>query len=96
MQPIRTIEAQCTHAEFMQSLPAAVGQKPYEITDNRVIVYDKKKCIEIIVSDLPVRELGSLELPMEKIQFTFPEHTEEEAEDFMTNYRKHAFRCGGG
>ena len=96
MQPVRSMEMQCTHAEFMQSLPAAVGQLPFEITDNRVIVYDQNKCIEIVVNDLPVRQLGSLELPMEKIEFSFPDHTEEEAEEFMKHYRKHIVRCGGG
>ena len=80
----------------MQSLPNAVGHRPYEIVDNTVIVYDNDKRVEIVVSEQPLRQLGSLKLPMEKVEFSFPDHTEDQAEEFMTNYRKHAARCGGG
>lgn len=96
MHPVRNIEAQCNHSEFMQSLPKAVGELPYEITGNKVIVYDDKKRIEIIVNSEPVKNIGSLTLPMEKIEFKFPDHTEEQADEFMDVYRKHSIRCGGG
>jgi len=96
MNPIRTIETQCSHAEFMRELPSACGSRPYEIIDNQVIVHDGKKQIRITVSEEPVRQLGSLELPMEKVSFEFQDFTDDQADDFMTQYRQHTFRAGGG
>lgn len=96
MNPTRIIETQCTHSEFMQSLPKACGHKPYEIIDNRVIVHDADKRVEITVDEQPIRNLGSLNLPMEKAEFRFIDFTEAQADDFMTHYRQHALRMGGG
>ncbi len=95
VNPIRTIETQCSHAEFMQSLPKACGNRPYEIIDNQVIVHDKYKKIRIIVHDEPIRHLGSLDLPMEKAEFVFEDYSEEQADAFMHVYRQHSFRGGG-
>lgn len=96
MHPIRTIETQCSHGEFMQSLPKACGDRPYEIIDNQVIVHDKDKQVRITVHDEPIRHLGSLNLPMEKAVFDFEGYSEEEADSFMSTYRQHSFRAGGG
>lgn len=96
MNPTRQIEAQCTHAEFYRNLPGAVDYRPFEIIDNRVIVHDDNRTINITVHDEPVRKLGSLKLPMEKIQFEFEGFTDEAADAFMEDYREHTFRAGGG
>lgn len=96
MKPVRTIETQSTHAEFMSSLPKACGSRPYEIIDNQVIVHDKDRQVVITVHDEPIRHLGSLDLPMEQVEFVFDGYTEEKADAFMTEYRKHTFRAGGG
>ena len=40
--------------------------------------------------------LGSLDLPMEKATFEFIDYTEDEADEFMKDYRKHSTRVGGG
>jgi len=96
MNPIRTIETQCTHAQFMAALPSASGGLPYEIIDNQVIVHNKDKQIRITVSDQPIRHLGSLELPMENVEFLFDRYSEQQADEFMRHYRKHTFRAGGG
>lgn len=96
MNPIRQLETQCTHAEFMAALPKACGNRPYEIIDNQVIVHDKNRQIRITVHDQPIRHLGSLNLPMEKIEFVFDRYTEDQADTFMSEYRKHTMRTGGG
>jgi hypothetical protein len=96
MNPSRVIETQCTHAEFLQELPKACGNRPYEIIDNKVIVHDADKQIQITIHDEPVRHLGSLALPMEKVEFEFINFTESEADEFMKDYRKHSTRVGGG
>ena len=96
MNPTRMIETQCTHAEFLRELPKACSNRPYEIIDNKVIVHDADKQIQITIHDEPIRHLGSLNLPMEKVTFEFIDFTESEADEFMNEYLKHSMRGGGG
>ena len=96
MNPTRMIEAQCTHAEFLQELPKACGNRPYEIIDDKVIVHDADKQIQITIHHEPIRHLGSLNLPMEKATFEFIDFTESEADEFMKEYRMNSIRVGGG
>jgi len=80
----------------MESLPKALGNKPFEITGNKVVVFDGNKQVDITVSEKPIKELGSLELPMESAEFKFENYTDDEVENFMKTYRQHSIRCGGG
>ena len=96
MNPTRKIESQCTHAEFYRSLPAAIDFRPFEIIENQVIVHDDNRTVNITVHDQPVRKLGSLKLPMEKVEFEFDGFTESDADTFMEKYREHTLRSGGG
>ncbi|MFT7211469.1 MAG: hypothetical protein ACI9XK_001712 [Granulosicoccus sp.] len=96
MNPIHIIETQSTDAQFMSCLPKACGDRPYEIIDNQVIVHDEDKKIIITVHHEPIRHLGSLELPMEEIIFEFDGYSQEQADKFMSEYRKHTMRAGGG
>jgi hypothetical protein len=96
MNPVHNIEIQSTHAQFLSCLPQACGNRPYEIIDNKIIVHDNGKKIHITVHNEPIRHLGSLDLPMEKIMFEFDGHSQEQADVFMTEYRRHSMRAGGG
>lgn len=96
MNPVRVIKTQCSHAEFMRSLPSAVDYKPYEIIGNKVIVHDLNKSVNITIHDKPIKNLGSLKLPMEEIQFEFEGYSENDADSFMKNYALHTLRSGGG
>lgn len=97
MNPTRTIETQCTHARFMQTLPDACGYRPYEITDNSIIVFvNADQRVNIAVHDESIRHLGSLDLPMESARFEFVGFEENEADSFMEHFRMHALRAGGG
>jgi len=96
MKSVRNIETQCTHAEFFRNLPNAISNRPFEVIDNRVIVYDEDRKVNITVDEEPVRKLGSLELPMEKISFEFDGFSEVAVDEFMKTYREHNLRCGGG
>jgi len=80
----------------MECLPKALNNRPYEITDNKIVVFDGNKEVSITVSEKPIRELGSLKLPMETAKFDFEDYTEDEVDEFIANYRKHSMRCGGG
>jgi len=96
MKTVRNIETQCTHAEFFRNLPQAVNNRPFEVIDNRVVVYTDDGTVNITLSDKPVRKLGSLELPMENVTFEFDGFSSDTADEFMDTYRKHNLRCGGG
>lgn len=95
MNPVRQIEMQCTHAEFLRELPSACGNRPYEIIGDRVIVHVNDREIQIRIRDEPIRHLGSLNLPMEEINFKFIDHTEDEANSFMKEFERHIMRLGG-
>jgi len=95
MNPVRKIEMQCTHAEFLRELPFACGKRPYEIIGERVIVHEKEREIQIQIRDEPIRRLGSLDLPMEEISFKFIDYTEDEANRFMDEFKTHTLRMGG-
>ncbi len=89
MNPVRQLEMQCSHAEFLKELPSACDFRPYEIIGHRVIVHDGDKEIQISIHDEPIRHLGSLNLPMEEITFRFVDYTEDEAEKFMEKFHHH-------
>jgi len=95
MNPVRKMEMQCTHAEFLRELPFACGNRPYELIGERVIVHENDREIQIRIRDEPVRHLGSLDLPMEEISFKFIDYTEDEASRFMDEFKKHTLRMGG-
>lgn len=95
MNPVRKIEMQCTHAEFLRELPSACGKRPYEIIGERVFVHDNGKEIQIKIRDEPIRHLGSLDLPMEEITLKFIDYTEEDADRFMDEFHQHVLRLGG-
>ena len=95
MTPTYRLEMQCTHAEFLRELPAACGSRPYEIIGNKVIVYDGDREIRLQIRDEPIRHLGSLALPMEAITVTFVDFNNDEAERFMSEFRKGIQREGG-
>ncbi len=96
MNPIRHIETQCTHADFLRHLPTAVDYSPFEIVGNQVIVHNETGKIYITMHSEPIRNLGSLKLPMENIKFEFDGHSDHTADAFMDNYRQHTLRAGGG
>lgn len=86
MNPVRTLEMECTHAEFLRELPVACGHRPYEIIGDRVIVHDAGREIHITIADQPIRHLGSLNLPMEKIVLKFIDYSEDEADRFVQEF----------
>jgi hypothetical protein len=95
MNPVRTLEMECTHAEFLRELPLACAQRPYEIIGERVIVHDGGREVQIKIRDEPIRHLGSLDLPMEEITLKFIDYSEEEADKFMEVFMRPIQRGGG-
>ena len=95
MNPVRTIEMECTHAEFLRELPMACAKRPYEIIGERVIVHDGGREVQIKIRDEPIRHLGSLDLPMEEITLKFIDYSEEEADKFVEVFMRPIQRGGG-
>jgi len=95
MNPVRKFEMQLTHAEFLRELPLACGKRPYEIIGERVIIREDDREIQVKIRDEPIRHLGSLDLPMEEVTLKFVDYTEEEADGFMDEFRRHLMRGGG-
>lgn len=96
MNPVRTLEMEITHAEFLRELPLACAKRPYEIIGERVIVHDGGREVQIKIRDEPIRHLGSLDLPMEEITLKFIDYSEEEADKFMEAFMQPLQRGGGG
>ena len=86
MNPVRTIEMDCTHAELLRELPVACGMRPYEIIGERVVVHDGNREVQIKIADRPLRHLGSLNLPVERITFKFVDYQEDEADKFLQDF----------
>jgi len=86
MHPVRAIEMDCAHAELLRELPVACRMRPYEIIGERVTVQDGAREIQIKISDQPVRHLGSLNLPVEKLTFKFVDFREDEADKFLQDF----------
>lgn len=82
----RELVMQCAHAEFLRELALARGMRPYEIIGDRGA--------QIQIRDEPIRHLGSLDLPMEKIRFEFIDYKKEEVDSFMKNSELRMMRMG--
>lgn len=88
-------DVQISRKEFLKQLPAAIGNRQHEISGNRVVVKDGAKHVHITLIDEGAGDLGSLDLPMKKIEFDFRGHSQQEIEAFMKEYDEHTLRFGG-
>ena len=87
-------EMQMDRQEFLRELPKAIDDLSYEVSGDKVIAGSGDRRIEITMTDEEVRELGSLHLPMERIDFDFVGYTREEIEAFMADFDRHTMRLG--
>lgn len=90
------IETQCDFDTFMSHLPEAIQHRPYVVDGMSVKIYDGMKEIRLSIGGTENRQLGKLTLPMERVVFEFPDHSDDEAEMFISSYRAHTQRMGGG
>lgn len=88
-------EMQLNRDDFLRELPAAVDQRAHEVVGNKVIVKDGDRRVEITLYDEGVRDMGSLHLPMEQVQFEFIGYSQEEVNAFMKRFDYHMLRMGG-
>jgi len=84
-----------SHAEFFRTLPAAIGHRPYTVSDNTVVITDATRQAQIQLSAERERKLGSLRLPSTTVSFIFTGYARSEVERFMMQFDL-CFQRGGG
>ncbi len=89
-----TRKMQLGREEFLRELPKAMGGLRYEVSGDRVTAQDENRRLEITMTQEETRDIGSLHLPMERIDFDFSSYTEAEVEAFMAQFDRHTLRLG--
>lgn len=91
-----THEMEGTLKECLRELVSALGHRDFEVTGDEVIVRDQDKRFVISLTYEGDRRLGSLDLPMTRVEYTCSGCTEAEAKEFQEHMAKHLMRAGGG
>lgn len=91
-----THEMEGTLKECLREMVAALGDRDFEVSGDEVIVRDGDKRYVISLTYEGDRRLGSLELPMTRVEYTCSGCTEDEAKAFHDHMAKHLMRAGGG
>jgi len=94
--PVRVIDVQAKEEAFRKMLTDAFEDRPQEVEGNTIRLGGEGKPVHVSFHEQPERHLGSLDLPMEKVRFEFPDQSEEDADAFMETYRERTMRTGGG
>lgn len=88
-------KVQITRDEFLRQLPGAIGGLDHRTNENDILIGDGEKLIRIRLTELGVEELGSLELPMQQVDFSFENMASGEIDRFMTPWDERKLRIGG-
>lgn len=88
-------KVQLTRDEFLRELPGAVGGMSYHHDGDHIVIEDNSKTVRIKLTDLGIKDLGALHLPMHKVDFSFENMAPAEIEVFMTRWDEHKLRMGG-
>lgn len=92
----QTHEMEGTLHECLRELISALGHRDFEVTEDEVIVRDQDKRFVISLTYEGDRHLGSLDLPMTRVEYKCTGCTEAEAKEFQDHIAKHLMRAGGG
>lgn len=79
--------------EFFRLLPAAVSV--YEVVGDRVSWSEAGRAGTILLVPLPGRRLGSVDVPLHRVEIALEASSEAEGEAFMARFHR-AFLRGGG
>lgn len=88
-------EMQTTLREYLRELPDAIGHLDYEVSGNQIFIRDKGRRLIIDLNYEGIRHLGSLDLPMTKVDYEFIGYTQKEMDTFMEHLQRHILRFGG-
>lgn len=89
-------EVQTTVEAYLREIPSALGHMDYDVRDNRVVAHSEDGTVIIKLHYEGERKLGSLDLPMTKVEIACVGFTDEKATAFLKHYDKAMFRSGGG
>lgn len=88
-------KVQLTREEFLRELPDAAGRMSYHTDGDDIIMKDNSQTVRITLTDLGVKDLGALHLPMQQVDFSFENMAPADIEGFMTRWDDHKLRMGG-
>ncbi len=88
-------KVQLTREEFLRQLPDAAGAMSHHMDGDQIVIEQDEKRIRINLVDLGIEELGSLDLPMQQVNFSFENMGTADIETFMTRWDEHKLRMGG-
>lgn len=91
-----THEVQTTVGAYLKELPGALGAMDYEVRGNRVIAHSADGTVIINLTYEGERHLGSLDLPMTRVEVVCVGFSDAQAEAFLKNYDDQMMRMGGG
>ena len=90
-----TREMTITHEEFFRLLPRALKTRHYEVLNNVVHVTLDHGNITITLSPQVMREIGSLELPVTRINFALKNCADDDRLKFFHEFDL-TYQKGGG
>ena len=88
-------EMSISHADFLQSLPAALNKAVYTINGNEIRVEREKGELQIILSRESERRFGPISLPVTHVEFVFSGYSEPEIQQFLEHFDM-CYQRGGG
>lgn len=90
-----TREVQIHREEFLRQLPGAIEDRPYEVSGDLITVQAGDGTMAILMTDLGARQVGSMMLPMMRLDFAFEGVSDADIDDLMDVYDQRTPRSGG-
>ncbi len=84
-----------SRADFLRTLPAALGPRQCRINQDIVIVEAENFRLTLLLSDEGVRRIAAMTLPVLKVDFTFEGGSRAQIGKFMTHFDR-CYQRGGG
>jgi len=89
-------EVEGTLKECLRELVSALGDRDFEVKGDEVIVHDGDKRFVIALTYEGDRRLGSLDLPMTRVDYSCSGCSEAEGKAFHEYISRHIMREGAG
>lgn len=83
------------HAEFLRSLEVLLGGRNWQLEEDWLLFPWTGRTVRILLHPTAARRLGSLSLPMTRVEIDLDALNEAEAADFLARFER-AFQRGGG
>lgn len=91
-----THEVQTTVGAYLKEIPKVLGNMDYEVRGNRIVAHPAGGTVVITLTYEGDRHLGSLDLPMTKVEIDCIGLSDDQADAFLKHYDAGMLRTGGG